>query len=290
MVDEENIRKIIQYSRRIGSISCNLVVFNEAVVRLDKAIKDMVVLFIQSFGVDCIRNLAILYTHSYGRKPLADLRVHANSVAATIRDACGVNIVDIPFFCVENQADDEYFRRSGQTEGIEACNKEFIEELLRFTASTPPFSTENAVERTYSYRDEIRNANNNLEEQTRNAQIAREEAERQRIASETAARQLQVETEKNKVMRVWEETRFDEIPVAIEDITEMQQENYRRPRRFLTIPLPFDRNATRMVARRVGTLTRMIRRDYSQTCQLLGSGQINRGDWRLVKETPFERR
>jgi hypothetical protein len=257
--DQVNIQKIVSHIKTVGWLNLNLLVLNETNPRLSNPLREAITLYINCFGCEAIFNLAILYTHSHGQKTTTQLRNHSDAIAKYVAETAGVaNFNNIPFFCVENDPENPLFQESGRSEKIKTSNAQNIDDLLRFACNSKGFSTENAVVRSYSYLEEI----------------------------EETKKQLEQEIEKNKVVETFErESEPEETFTGVtEPIKTTETKKYKRPRKFLGFKLPFTKTVREVTEVIKGWRAQFEVTRKVQTCQKLGSGQINCGEWRVKGE------
>jgi FKBP-type peptidyl-prolyl cis-trans isomerase 2 len=224
-------------------------------------LREAIALYIACFGREAINSLAILYTHSHGIKKSDELRTHSEEVAQYVAETAGVaNFKHIPFFCMENDPESQYFKKYGASEELIESNNQNINRLLRLASASTGFSTEKAEVRSYSYVEEM----------------------------EKIRRQLEEEVKKNEVVDTFDKELPDEVTFGgkMEPIKSIEKEEFERGHKFLGIRTPFKKKVTRDKEVITGHNVLMTVTKRVQQCKKLASGQIICGEVRVIGSYP----
>jgi hypothetical protein len=185
VADEANIRKIVDHAKECGALCAMLFVFNEHTPRFDKPLQDIFKLLVDSFGADVTGIAAIVFTHAAGMRTGEEARLAAQSICRMMEQRCSFppGSLNLPHFQVECRP--ETLLRLGASEAhVEArraATRAAIEDLLRWAASTQPYSTDKAA---YGEYEDARMRREAEERATAAQRLA--EAEAARAQAETA--------------------------------------------------------------------------------------------------------
>eukprot|EP01004_Peranema_trichophorum_P005859 NODE_4701_length_1128_cov_11.772139_g4168_i0.p1 GENE.NODE_4701_length_1128_cov_11.772139_g4168_i0~~NODE_4701_length_1128_cov_11.772139_g4168_i0.p1 ORF type:complete len:342 (-),score=53.87 NODE_4701_length_1128_cov_11.772139_g4168_i0:101-1078(-) len=161
--DERNLTIIVDHSKQLGHINALILVINENVCRFDSGMQDALKLFVDSFGSDIISHIGILFTNSCGIVSNEESAQRLAEITNILSDRLNLPISHFASWRIECRP--EKLRNIGVSEDkieeIRRRNDIAVGDLIRWSNSRRPLSTEDAVYGEYEERRRAREAEYN---------------------------------------------------------------------------------------------------------------------------------
>ena len=201
--DEVNIRTIVDFTKSQKTLSAMIIVCNEANVRFDGAMQDIIKLLVDSFGISVLSITAIVFTHAAGIRTPEQARIKATEFSNMVSSRVGLapGILNMPVY----QVDCFPFELSklgvsdSRIAEVSAKTNLALFDLLRWAASNNMIDMTNAIYGEYEAAKAVREseiAAAEAEQQRIIEQAKAEEAERQRLIEQAKA----AEAERQRVI------------------------------------------------------------------------------------------
>ena len=196
--DEVNIRTIVDFTKSQKTLSAMIIVCNEANVRFDGAMQDIIKLLVDSFGISVLGITAIVFTHAAGIRTPAQARIKATEFSNMVSSRVGLTsgILNMPVYqvdCFPSELSKLGVSDSRIAEVSEKTNLALFD-LLRWAASNNTIDMTNAIYGEYEAAKAVREseiATAEAERQRVIEQAKAEEAERQRIIEQAKAEEAE---------------------------------------------------------------------------------------------------
>lgn len=174
--DETNIQMIVQKARQLGQVNGFVLVLNEQDPRFDSGMASAVKLLVDSFGMDCLRNMCFLYTRADGTISVEEARRKTRDILTILAGRFGERIESFPPIpTYQIQCFPEKYRNQwlpAFIESITHSSKIAIQDMIRWSNANPPVNTSNAIAGMYDHERKL------LEQREKAERERQEEIER----------------------------------------------------------------------------------------------------------------
>jgi hypothetical protein len=305
--DEMNLRMIVDKARAHQYFHAMIIVINHQAQRFDAGMQDAVKLLVDSFGAAVFGHMGILFTRCFLSNP-ATANERVNGIRRLISERTGIPVGHLPFW--QTDAHPEALALIGGS-ADHIANRVIevnvaLQDCARWIQTQNPLPTDDAVYGEYVQRQRAREAEiaraaaevQARAEEARAVEAARQAAiERQRAEAATASQVEAQRLEAEAIARANEERRKREYDISI---IRSHTENHVTEVSRVTTPVFSQVQRSREVwknkiwgAKRTenytetvhtGNVVTVTEREERRTVDTLGSGQINYGNWVLVRE------
>jgi hypothetical protein len=208
--DEVNIRTIVDFTKSQKTLSAMIIVCNEANVRFDGAMQDIIKLLVDSFGISVLSITAIVFTHAAGIRTPEQARIKATEFSnmVSLRVGLAPGILNMPVYqvdCFPSELSKLGVSDSRIAE-VSAKTNIALFDLIRWGANNNMIDMTNAIYGEYEAAKAVRES-----------EIAAAEAERQRIIEQAKAEEAerqriieQAKAEEAERQRIIEQAKAEE--------------------------------------------------------------------------------